>query len=418
MPTVVLGTDVFAILARESAAALGVPHLAVATVPHPLGGLDPRLMGAKAEGVVERVTALLTTNPDAPRAGAASAAAIAKAPDDLDEFQEFAMAEEWGDGLPVLPPTPERVERILGAWASRRHEVVAPLAPRMAEATFEAIAVNAALAGAGPEHLPVIVAALRAMTRPEFNLKGIQTTTHPCGPLVIVNGPIAKRLGVACGPNALGGGSRANAVIGRSVRLALMNVGGARPGTVDRATLGHPGKYTYCLAENEEASPWEPLHVERGFRADESCVTVLAAEGPHNVNDHGSTSAEGLLLALAGTAATTGNNNIYYAGGQPLVALGPEHARTIADSGWSKQESKRAFWERARVPIRRFNPENLVRFAAIDPARFQDAPPDREVELCATPDELIVIVAGGPGKHSAIMPTFGATRSVTARIDD
>jgi hypothetical protein len=418
VPAVVLGTDVFAILARESAAALGVPHLAVATVPHPLGGLDPRLMDAKAEAVIERVAALLTTDPDAPATGAASASTIVKAPDDLDEFQEFAMAEEWGDGLPVLPPTPERVERILGAWASRRHEIVAALAPRMAEATVEAIAVNAALAGAGPEHLPVIAAALRAMTRPEFNLKGIQTTTHPCGPLVIVNGPIAKRLGVACGANALGGGSRANAVIGRSVRLALMNVGGARPGTVDRATLGHPGKYTYCLAENEEASPWEPLHVERGFRADESCVTVCAAEGPHNVNDHGSTSAEGLLCALAGTAATTGNNNIYYAGGQPLVALGPEHARTIADSGWSKQDFKRAFWERARVPIRRFNPENLVRFAAIDPARFQDAPPDREVELCATPDELVVIVAGGPGKHSVIIPTFGATRSVTARVDD
>jgi len=233
-----------------------------------------------------------------------------------------------------------------------------------------------------------------------------------------VNGPIVERLGVAAGPNALGGGSRANAVIGRSVRLALMNVGGARPGTVDRATLGHPGKYTYCLAENEEASPWEPLHVERGFRPDESCVTVLAAEGPHNVNDHGSTSAEGLLLALAGTAATTGSNNIYYAGGQPLVALGPEHARTVADSGWSKRDFKRAFWKRARVPIRRFNPENLVRFAAIDPARFLDAPPDREVELCASPDELIVIVAGGPGKHSVFIPTFGATRSVTARIDD
>ena len=413
-----LGTDVFALLARECATALSVPHLAVATVPHPLGGLDPRLMNDKADGVIERVATLLTTDADPPRSSAANGSSLLKAPDDLDEFQEFVMQEEWSDGLPALPPTPERVERILGAWGSRRHEVVAALAPRMAEATFEAVAVNAALAGAGPEHLPIIVTALRAMTRPEFNLKGIQTTTHPCGPLVIVNGPMAKRLGVAGGPNALGGGSRANAVIGRSVRLTLMNVGGARPGTVDRATLGHPGKYSYCLAENEEASPWEPLHVERGFRAEDSCVTVCAAEGPHNVNDHGSTSGEGLLCALAGTAATTGSNNIYYAGGQPLVALGPEHARTIADSGWSKRDFKRAFWERARVQIRRFNPENLVRFAAIDPARFQDAPPDREIALCATPDELIVLVAGGPGKHSVFIPTFGATRSVTARVDD
>ena len=418
MPAVVLGTDVFALLARECATALGVPHLAVATVPHPLGGVDPRLIADKADAAIDRVVALLTTDAPPPMTGAAGGAMLVKAPDDLDDFQEFVMAEEWGDGLPALPPTPERVERILGARAARRHEVVAALAPRMAEATVEAIAVNAALAGAGPEHLPVIVAAIMAMTRPEFNLKGIQTTTHPCGPLVIVNGPIARRIGVASGPNALGGGARANAVIGRAVRLTLMNVGGARPGTVDRATLGHPGKYTYCLAENEEASPWEPLHVERGFRPDESCVTVCAAEGPHNVNDHGSTTALGLLCALAGTAATTGSNNIYHAGGQPLVVLGPEHARTIADSGWSKRDFRRAFWERARVPIRAFNPENLVRFATIDPARFQDAPPDRPIELCATPDELIVLVAGGPGKHSAFIPTFGATRSVTARIDD
>jgi len=408
---------VFAILARECAAALGMPQLAVATVPHPLGGLDPRLMNAKAEGVFERVSALLTTTPAAPAAGVGGPSSITKGPDDLDEFQDFVMAEEWGDGLPALPPTRARVDRILGAWAGRRHEVVATLAPRMAEATIEAIATNAALTGAGPEHLPVIVAALRAMTKPEFNLQGIQTTTHPCGPLVIVNGPIAKQLGVASGANALGGGSRANAVIGRSVRLTLMNVGGARPGTVDRATLGHPGKYSYCVAENEEASPWEPLHVERGFQADESCVTVAAAEGPHNVNDHGSTTADGFLCALAGTAATTGCNNIYYRGGQPLVGLGPEHARTVADSGWSKRDLKRRFWERARVAIRRFNPENLVRFAAIDPDRFLDAPPDREVELCGTPDDLVVFVVGGPGKHSVIIPTFGATRSVTMRID-
>ena len=140
----------FAILARESAAALGMPQLAVATVPHPLGGLDPRLMNAKAEGVFERVTALLTTTPSAPAGSVGSVSSIKKGPDDLDEFQEFVMAEEWGDGLPALPPTPERVDRILSAWASRRHEVVATLAPRMAEATIEAIATNAALAGLGP----------------------------------------------------------------------------------------------------------------------------------------------------------------------------------------------------------------------------------------------------------------------------
>jgi hypothetical protein len=413
---VVLGTDAFIGLAREAATALGMPNLAVATVPHPIGGVDPRLVAEKAGRIVDHVADLATHAPPYVRAVASTATTLRDAPDDLDRFQEFAVAEGWGDGLPVLPPTPERVERVLGRFTSRRWEVVAPVAPRLAEATLEAVATNAALAGAGPSHFPVIVAALRALTRPEFNLEAIQTTTHPCGPLLILNGPVVKRLSVASGANALGGGARANAVIGRAVRFVLVNVGGARPGSVDRATQGHPGKYSYCVGEAEEASPWEPLHVERGFAPDDSCVTVCGSEAPHNVNDHGSTTASALLRAIAGTAATPGSNNIYL-GGEPLVILGPEHAQTIAASGWSKADFKRAFWERAQVPFSAFSAENLARFSVIDPARFRDAPPERRAVLARTPEDVMVIVAGGPGKHSAIVPTFGATKSVTIKVE-
>jgi hypothetical protein len=352
----------------------------------------------------------------APARAARAVTALVSAPDDLDRFQEWAVAEGWGDGLPVLPPTPARVERILGRLAGSARDVVATLAPGGGPATLESIAVNAALAGAGPEHLPVIVAAVRAVADPRFNLNAVQTTTHPCTPLLIVNGPLARRLGIAGGANALGNGHRANAVIGRSLRLTLQNVGGARPGEVDRATLGHPGKYTYCLAENEAESPWAPLHVERGFAAGASCVTACAAEAPHNVNDHGSTTAEGVLGVLASTAATTGSNNIYL-GGEPLIVLGPEHAQTIAAAGWSKADLQRAFWERARVRLERFGEENLARFAVIDPPRFRDRPPTAEVSVAVSPDDVMVIVAGGPGKHSAIIPTFGATRAVTVPIE-
>jgi hypothetical protein len=222
-------------------------------------------------------------------------------------------------------------------------------------------------------------------------------------------------LGVNAGANALGQGHRANAVIGRALRLVLQNVAGATPGHVDRATLGHPGKYSYCLAENEAASPWEALHVERGFAADASCVTVCAAEAPHNVNDHGSTTPDGLLTALAGTAAVTGSNNVYL-GGEPLVILGPEHAVTMASTGWSKADVKRALWERSRLRLGRFSPENLARFATVDPARFRDRAPDDEVSIAVAPEDIMIIVAGGPGKHSAFVPTFGATRSVTVAI--
>jgi hypothetical protein len=415
VPAVVLGTDAFVSLAAAAAAALGMPHLPLVTVPHPIGGLPPARVSAKAEAVVDQVLAALTRDPPPAAAGApaSAAAAAVDAPDDLDAFQAFALAEGWGDGLPVLPPTPARVARILAG--RRGDEVVATLAPRRGLATLEAIAVNAALAGAGPEHLPVVVAAVRAVAEPRFNLNAIQTTTHPCTPLVIVNGPIAARLGVNAGPNALGQGARANAAIGRALRLVLQNVGGARPGHEDRATHGHPGKYAYCLAEHEAASPWEPLHVERGFGAGESCVTVCGSEAPHNVNDHGSTTADALLLALAGTLATPGHNNVYL-GGEPLVILGPEHAQTFAASGWGKADVKRALWERARVRLGAFGAENLARFAVIDPSRFAGRPPDAEVAVCASPDDLMVIVAGGPGKHSAIVPTFGATRSVTVAV--
>ena len=174
---------------------------------------------------------------------------------------------------------------------------------------------------------------------------------------------------ISGGANALGNGHRANALIGRAVRLVLQNAGGAIPGETDRATLGHPGKYAYCFAENEAASPWEPLHVERGFRRDQSCVTVCGSDAPHNVNDHGSTTADGLARNIAGTLASPGSNNVYL-GGEPLVVLGPEHARTIADSGWSKADLRRALWERARMRLDRFSAENLARFGIIDPARF------------------------------------------------
>ncbi|HUF92345.1 MAG TPA: hypothetical protein VMR23_08215 [Candidatus Limnocylindria bacterium] len=413
MPAVVLGTDAFISLARATSAAHGLPHLPVALVPHPIGGVDPGAVIIKAEAVVDEVLAALTADPSPPSAVADTRPAEIGAPDDLDAFQEFAMARDWSDGMAVLPPTAVRVARLLAGRAPG--EMVATLAPLDGVATMELIAVNAALAGAGPEHMPVIVAAVRALARPQLNLNAVQTTTHPCTPLIIVNGPVAQRLGIAGGANALGNGHRANAVIGRSVRLVLQNVGGARPGREDRATLGHPGKFAYCLAENEAASPWAPLHVERGFAASQSCVTVCGSEAPHNVNDHGSSSAEALVRTLAGTAATTGSNNVYL-GGEPLIILGPEHAATIAGSGWSKDDLRRAVWEAARVPLSRFSGENLDRFRAITPDRFANKPPDTRVPIAARAEDIMVIVAGGPGKHSSIVPTFGATRSVTEEI--
>ena len=336
--------------------------------------------------------------------------------DSLEAVNNLYYARGWSDGLPIIPPTEDRVRAMLEFSDRDAPEIVAALLPKGGEATVEKIAINAVMAGCLPEYLPVVITALEALAVPEFNLYSIQATTHVAAPLTIVNGPLAPALDINCGYNAFGQGWRANATIGRAIRLALMNIGGARPGVLDRATFGHPGKYSYCVAENEEASPWEPLHVELGYPPEVSTVTVAGAEAPHNVNDHGSTSGEGILLTCAGALASPATNNVYL-GGTPILVLGPEHAETVARDGFTKSDIRRFMWEHARVPRRRFHHENIERFNKMRPDQFPlDMGPDEEIPALARPEDLIVLVVGGAGKHSAIIPTFGETRPVTRPI--
>jgi len=412
---VVLGTDEFLPLARAQMTARGLPGLPMVTVPHPIGGIPAAAAAAKAEPIVESVLRALTSDAAVAAQGASTDVGDVEAPDDLDRFQAWLMERGWGDGLPAIPPTRERVAAMFAGTRRKPDEVVAVLVPRLGRATVEAVAANAVMAGALPEHLSVILAAVEAVADPSFNLQAVQTTTHPCSPLCIVNGPIARRLGINAAGNVFGQGSRANAGIGRALRLTLQNVGGARPGKEDRATHGHPGKYAYCVAENEAASPWEPLSVERGFSSEDSTVTVCGSEGPHNINDHGSTTAEGIVTTVAGTAAIAGSNNLYL-GGEPLIVLGPEHAATVAASGWSKKDFKRALWDRGCVPLGRLTPENIERFAVIHPEGFKDRPAGALAPIARDWRDVMVIVAGGAGKHSVFVPTFGSTRSVTRRI--
>ena len=188
--------------------------------------------------------------------------------------------------------------------------------------------------------------------QPQFNLSGINATTHPCAVLVLVNGPIGRELGVHGGPGCYGPGFRANATIGRAVRLLLLNIAGASPGLGDRATQGTPAKFALCLAENEEASPWAPFHTTRGFEPDDSTVTVAASEGPHNIQEHGSNTALGVLQTVVGALGQAGSNNIL-SRGEPLLALGPEHAATIADEGWTREGIRQYVYEHARYPASR-----------------------------------------------------------------
>ena len=328
--------------------------------------------------------------------------------DDFEAVQRLYLEKGWSDGLPIVPPTTERVEAMVEGSKLDPQHVVTEVPPNWGAATVEKLAVNAVMAGCLPEYMPVLVAAMEAMGDPAFNFYAIQATTHPCAPLVIINGPIRNTLGLHSSSGAYGPGWRANATIGRAVRLALMNIGGAYPGVGDMSTQGAPSKYSYCVAENEEQNPWEPLHVERGFRSDQSTVTVLAGEPPHNINDHTGRSGEEILTIIAGAMAVTGANNAY-TGGETLLAIGPEHADTIAKDGMSKEDVAEWLSRHALVPLERYTHDTLIeRFGAI---------PDGPVPMVRTAADLTVIVLGGPGKHSSWVPTFGgSTHSVTREI--
>ncbi len=338
------------------------------------------------------------------------------AQEDTEAAFEYCLERGWSDGLPIVLPTAERVERMLAYCDRPYEEPIAMLAPRYGAATPLRIAANAVMAGCKPEYFPLVMLALEAMADEAFNLYGIQATTHACAPLVIVNGPVATELGMNCGHAALGAGNRANATIGRAVRLSLVNIGGAIPALGDMATYGDPTKFTYCAPENEAANPWEPLHVERGFPAEASTVTVVAAEPPHNINDHESHTAAGILTTMAGSMATTGSNNPFYAS-EPVLLMSPEHAATVAGDGMSKQAVKEFLFEHARIPLGKFSKENIARrFRSKLADQYAQADLDTMVPMFQRAEDLIVVVIGGAGKHSAWIPTFGNTHAVTRAL--
>jgi hypothetical protein len=252
-----------------------------------------------------------------------------------DEF-EALDARGWTDGLPVVPPTPARVARMLAGTTRAPDDVVAVVPPDLVECTVEKVAINAVMAGCRPEYLRVVLAALEAACTDEFNMHGLLATTWFAGPVVIVNGPISRSIGMNSGVNALGQGNRANASIGRALQLVVRNVGGGRPGEVDRATLGNPGKYTFCFAEDETGSPWEPLHVERaGLRPEVSAVTLFAGEGVRGVVDQLSRDPESLARSFAACLRTVAHPKLPFIWDAVLV-VSPEHARVFRDAGWTK----------------------------------------------------------------------------------
>ena len=334
-------------------------------------------------------------------------------------FELFDQAYEkgWTDGLPIHPPTEAAVNAMLRHTDRERDDVVAVIAPRNGAATVEKIAINAVMAGCRPEYLPVLITAIEAMVQPEYNLYGRQTTTHPGAHLLIINGPIRHELDVNCKHNVFGHGWRANATMGRAIRLILINVGGNKPGVTDMATHGHPGKYSYCMGEDEEGSPWNPLHVERGLAPETSAVTVFCAEAPHNINDQVSKTPEMFLGSAASTMATLGGNGLYRSGlrGEQGLVISSESAKWIADFGWTKDDVKRFLFENARKPVRELRGRGGWGKSPLP--EFVDANDDGAmVPIVREPDNIVILVAGGHQRHMNALLTAGYSTSITRPI--
>ena len=338
---------------------------------------------------------------------------VVRAADPTDEVNRLFEARGWTDGLPIVPPALARVEAMCAATMHAPTDVLGEVEPLRGEATVEKIAANAVMAGCLPPHFPVVLAAVACVLDPAFNLRGVQTTDENVAPLLIVSGPLAARLGINAGFGALGPGWRANAAIGRAIRLVMQNLGGGWPGAVSLAGLGQPGRYTLCLAECAD-SPWPPLHVELGFRAEQSAVTVLRAETVVNVT--------GGLAEIASVMASAASAFTMLWEGRVTVVLAPFVARRLAAEGWSKDDVKRRLHAEARVPVAAWKEWWLRATARQWPAWIDEAA--GTLPVVKAPEDITLVVAGADlaiPQH-AYFPSWGfppcrVTREITPPID-
>jgi hypothetical protein len=315
----------------------------------------------------------------------------------LEDEWEAMFDRGWSDGLPVVPPTEARVLRMLEGTTRDPSEVVAVVPPSLVECTVEKAAVNAVMAGCAPEHLPVVIAALEAVCTDEFNMHGVLATTMSVGPVLVVNGPVAGRIGMNSGLNSLGQGNRANSTIGRALQLVVRNVGGGLPGGVDRATFGSPAKVGFCFAEDEAGSPWTSLAESRGWRADQSTVTVFTGESPRIFADERSRTPESLTRHLAQALQATVSPRMML-GMDAMLVLSPEHMARYADAGWSRNR----FMEELSAELT-FDSDDLLAGAGGIAAGLPPAAAGQRIPKFR-PGGLLVVHAGGPaGLFSAII---------------
>ena len=418
---------------EHSATVFSMPNLPYVVVPHTFTSRSPEQVKADVEPLIGDLIKGITTAPPLVPGQLGEAGGLRRAKSEIfqgahtydawEKMNEVFMERGWGDGFPLVAPTPEKVEAALKAVTKAPLEVLGQLAPGNGLATVEKIAINCVMAGCMPEHLPVLVTAVEAMLKTPQSVFPIRTIAQSTGPhffILLINGPVVNRLSINSGMCMLGPGKpgRVNTVLGRALRLIMMNVGHAYPGSGDMDTIGTPNKYSFCLAENEDANPWEAFHEERGFRKDQSTVTVMGAVDVMHVKDYNNKADELLntwACAAARPSASQLESRLEFKERHGLMMIAPDHARVLAEQGYTKRGIREYVAAHGLAPIKWINSETRNRPDAIAPQWRWTLTADQDMLLPVfqDPNTIQIIVIGGPTGKSDFVRLLGGPTITT-----
>jgi len=414
---IVICSSAFASLARAQARGHAQAALPRVEVPHPFGSLEAGAVVAMAPALAQRIMHALNPSaaPEPSRETPIASGRVRVPADPVAMGIEFTV-RGWGDGLPLVAPTETRVARMLAGTRRDPSEAIAVLPPRHGTATVERVAINATMAGCLPGHLPVLLAAVEAAAHPSLRLASLQATTNPATVAMVVSGPIAATLDIHAGGNCMGPGHWSNSTLGRALRLVLQNAGGGVADGLDRATHGQPAKAGLCFAEDMTSTPWPSLASERGFDRRTSTVTVAGALGTWNM--HSTVADPRDLIAVIGDTMQYPASSDYLHGGCPWLVLGPEHAALLAGAGWDRAEVRRRLWEASHMRAGRHRGSDLERLRAARAAELGAIDEDRLIPISVSPEDITIVVAGGPGAHSVFLPVSAHSRPVSVAVGD
>ena len=449
IPTVAIAAQSFARAWQSCVDGWGQPTAAYVIIPHATTGQQPDFIRSMVDGQIDAIIQGLTTmqtsrGPVTARNGGGATEVFTvemdASPEGIDAVNRFLAERDWSDGIPVVPPTPELVERMLAGTSRSPQDVLMVMEPGFGVATVEKVAINAVMAGCRPEQFPVLLSAIDCLAQPEMNHRDMQVSGHTEAPLILVNGPIAQRAGINCGTSAMGPGvvNSANTAIGRALRLCLINIGYCKAGTGDPNFIGLPTKFGMCIAENEELSPWQPYHVDQGFQPHESAVTVVTVTGPGDILDSGSRSHQDTLNNIAQLMYYPGSGNgswirgwqsaqvghtnqrVSYPGPYHPIMLSPSRAVILAQAGFSKRDAQEWLHERCRVSLKEAIGSRGVprdengKWLNHPELQALENDPEATIPMLESPEQYLLFVTGGTTHYANFFyGTYGiATRPV------